>query len=185
MRWLFWKWSVFSREPSFIRRLECHHRLSSNKVRIEWGFVCQGWDSKKKFVTTVNDKVYNWQFPSLVHKWVHCALSTARLSRWLDNSAVGPSLRFGDKFPIWSNIYCRPIFWFAKTSQNCPTVGVFLFLITTNDNAHCELHVSGPDDMWAPELPLWILALPKCALVIIVPSQFLRGKYNTKEQGAT
>ena len=35
-----------------------------------------------------------------------------------------------------------------------------LFLITTNDNAHCELHVSGPDDMWAPELPLSILALP-------------------------
>ena len=61
----------------------------------------------------------------------------------------------------------------------------FLFPITTNDNAHCELHVSGPDDMWAPELPLWILALPKCALVIIVPSQFLTGKYNTKEQGAT
>ena len=113
------------------------------------------------------------------------ALSTARLSRWLDNSAFGLPLRFGDKFPIWSNIYCRPIFWFAKTSQNCPTVGVFLFLITTYDNAHCELHVSGPDDMWPPELPLWSLALPKCALVIFVPSQFLRGKYNTKEQGAT
>ena len=58
----------------------------------------------------------------------------------------------------------------------------FLFLIKTKDNAHCELHVSGPDDMWAPELPLWILAF---ALVSIVASQFLTDKYNTKEQGAT